>query len=50
MKEMHFRAAFEESNEEQNNNTFIFRGSVRVGANEPVDFKDLRNISILEKS
>jgi len=50
MKEMYFRAAFEESHEEQKNNTFIFRGSVRLGANAPVEFKDLRNISNLEKS
>jgi hypothetical protein len=50
IKEMYFRAAFEESHEEQNNNTFIFRRGVKVGANAPVNFKDLRNISKLEKS
>jgi len=44
MKEMYFSTAFEESHEEQNNNTFIFRGGVRVGANAAlVDFEDLRN-------
>jgi len=43
---MYFSAAFEESHEEQNNTTFIFRRGVRVGANAaPVDFEDLRNIS-----